>query len=44
MVGLPAAFQADGIADAIFRKIRLIYDGNTGVVLLQNAVENANAP
>lgn len=45
MVGLPAAFQADGIAGRdFFEKIRLIYDGNTGVVLLQNAAENANAP
>jgi hypothetical protein len=45
IVGLPAAFQADGVAGRdFFQKILLIYDGATGQVLLQNAAGNANAP
>lgn len=45
LVGLPAAFQADGVAGRdFFEKIRLIYDGATGKVYLQDAAENSKTP
>ena len=45
MVGLPAAFQADGVAGRdFFEKVRLIYDGATGQVLLQDVDGKIHAP